>query len=125
MQYEASNPKEYLAAIDDDWRKEKLLEIRSLIQKVAPNLTEGIRYKMLSYADERDVIFQLNAQKNYVSFYVGDSKKIDPSGELLKGLDIGKGCIRFKKSVEISETKFNTFLDKCIELRSKNVDFDC
>jgi hypothetical protein len=32
---------------------------------------------MLSYSDQRGIVFGLNAQKHYVSLYVGDAKKID------------------------------------------------
>jgi hypothetical protein len=46
---------------------------------------------MLCYRLNNLVLFHLNAQKGYVSLYCGDSKKIDPDGILLTGLNIGKG----------------------------------
>ena len=49
---------------------------------------------MLSYDDDRGPVFALNAQKGYVSFYVGNAAKVAPAGEFLHGLDHGKGCIR-------------------------------
>jgi len=45
----------------------------------------------------------LNAQKNYISLYVGDRHKIDPEMKLLKGLNLGKGCIRISKSKSIPD----------------------
>ena len=97
MQYEVKTPKEYIQVLDNDWRREKLLEIRAFILQAAPELQEGISYKMLCYGDDKCSVFHLNAQKNYVSLYVGDLNKIDPSGELLKGINTGKSCVRFNK----------------------------
>ena len=67
MQYDVRTPVEYLEALEDDWRREKLLELRSIIMEYGPELTEEIQYKMLSYRDERGPVFGLNAQKHYVS----------------------------------------------------------
>ena len=125
MQYEVDLPEEYVAALEDDWRKEKLLKLRSIIKTKAPQLEEGIEYKMLRYSDGQGTIFHLNAQKNYVSLYVGNAEKIDPDGRLLEGIDVGKVCIRFKKSVNISDTLIEEFISRTIDLREQGKDIDC
>ncbi len=126
MQYNAQTPVEYLDILEEDWRKEKLLELRDIILDKAYDFKERINYKMLCYTDDKGDLFHLNAQKNYVSLYVGDSSKIDADGTLLKGLDIGKGCIRFKKSVNIAETKIDEFIAKGVALwKAGNVDLSC
>ena len=125
MQYEVDLPEEYVAALEDDWRKEKLLKLRSIIKTKAPQLEEGIEYKMLRYSDGQGTIFHLNAQKNYVSLYVGNAEKIDPDGRLLEGIDVGKGCIRFKKPVNISDTLIEEFISRTIDLREQGKDIDC
>ena len=104
MQYDATTPAEYMAQLDDDWRREKIEQLRVLIKTQAPFLTEDINYKMLGYGDANGRLFHLNAQKNYVSLYVGDAAKVDPDGASLAGLNVGKGCIRFTKSVSIPAT---------------------
>lgn len=124
MQYEAKTPKEYLQHLEDDWRKEKLLELRDMLL-AQYDFIEGIRYKMLSYQDDKGVVFQLNAQKNYVALYVGNASKVDTSGELLEGIDHGKGCLRFKKSTILSETRIEAFISKAIEMWKKGEDIDC
>ena len=91
MQYDVKTPEEYIEALEDDWRREKLEHLRTLIKSKASDFVEGIEYKMLNYNDDKGTIFYLNAQKNYVSLYTGDAKKIDPDGSLLKGIDVGKG----------------------------------
>lgn len=125
MLYDVKTPKEYIDGLEDDWRREKVLELRELIQKEAPSFIEGINYKMLSYADDRGVAFHLNAQKGYVSFYVGDAEKVDPTGELLKGINVGKGCIRFTKSVKIEETRIDEFIKIAAQKWAEGKDIDC
>ena len=125
MQYDVETPSEYLTALEEDQRKEKLLDIRDIIFSKAPEIVESIEYKMLRYGDSKTSVFHLNAQKNYVSLYVGNTEKIDKSGELLKDLNIGKGCIRFTKSITISETRIDEFIDRAVSLWNNSKDIDC
>ena len=125
MQYNVQTPAEYLDVLEEDWRKEKLLQIREIILDKAHDFKERINYKMLCYTDENGDLFHLNAQKNYVSLYVGDSSKIDTDGTLLKGLNLGKGCIRFKKSVDIDATKIDEFIEKAVGLWKDGIDVGC
>lgn len=125
MQYNVKTPAEYLDTIEQDWRYEKLQEIRHLIQIKTPNLVEGIHYKMLSYSDEKGLIFSLNAQKNYVGLYFGGIKKIDPNGEFLKGLSCGKGCIRFKKTSSIKDSRIAEFIERAVEMWKRGEDIAC
>ncbi|RAK12757.1 uncharacterized protein DUF1801 [Halanaerobium saccharolyticum] len=117
---------EFLDKLEDDWKKEKLLEVRQLILK-HPQLKEGMNYGMLSYGDgtEAEPLFHLNAQKNYVSLYVGDIHKIDPDSSLLKGLNLGKGCIRISKSKKIPETGLKEFIQKAVDLWLAGEDTSC
>jgi len=125
MQYDAKTPAEYMKMLEDDWRKEKLQGLRALVKSEAPELKEGITYKMLSYSDRQGPVFQLNAQKNSVNLYVGDAKKVDPDGSLLAGLDCGKGCIRFKKSSAIGDTRIGEFIQRVARIRRNGGDVDC
>lgn len=125
MQYDVKTPDEYMNALDDDWRRDTLTSLRHLIRETAPELEEGIKYKMLSYEDDRGAVFALNAQKGYVSLYVGDADKVDPEGQLLTGLDRGKGCIRFRKSVRVGETRIDEFIAHAAALRRGGGDVGC
>ena len=125
MQYDAKTPSEYIAALEDDWRRKTLLEIREIIKRKGPYLEEGIRYKMLSFGDDRGIVLQLNAQKQYVSLYVGNATKVDPGGALLKGIDVGKGCIRFKKSITVSDTRIDEFIEQALSMWNAGKDIDC
>ncbi|MFK7771885.1 MAG: iron chaperone [Saprospiraceae bacterium] len=125
MLYDVKTPTEYLDQLEKDWRYEKVQQLRKIIQIKAPHLVEGIDYKMLCYGDEEGVLFHLNAQMNYVSFYVGDIKKVDHEGKMLEGINLGKGCVRFKKSINIEETRIDEFIEKILEMRKKGKDFGC
>ena len=125
MQYDVKTPSEYIEILVDDWRREKLEQLRALIKSKAPRLSEGINYKMLCYGDDRSNVFHLNVQKSYVSLYVGDLAKIDPDGELLKGIDTGKSCIRFKKSPSLSSTRIDEFIERAIQLWKQGADIGC
>lgn len=125
MQYEAKTPIEYIELLDDDWRKEKLLIVRQLILENAPELEESIQYKMLCYGNESFKLFHLNAQKSYVSLYVGAIEKIENAKEFLTGLDYGKGCVRIKKSVDLHDCGFEDFVKKAINTWRADGDTSC
>lgn len=116
MQYDATDAVGYLGMLEDDWRKEKLLAIRQMILCAAPELEESIRYKMLSFGKDELSIFALNAQKHYVSLYVGTIDKIENAESLLTGYNYGKGCIRVKKTINIEETGLQDFIRKTIAM---------
>lgn len=121
MQYDAKNPEEYFELLENDWRKEKLMDVRRLILEYGPELEEGIQYKMLIYSD----VFGLNAQKWYVSLYVGTIDKIENASILLAGFDYGKGCIRIKKSIDIHKTGLEKFIKQTIDIWRAGGDTSC
>ncbi len=125
MQYAVNTPDEYMNALENDWRRETLIELKRLLHELAPELTESIAYGMLSFDDAEGGVFALNAQKGYVSFYVGNIDTVDPDGELLAGLNRGKGCIRFSKTRKVAGTRIREFIDRAIKLRRQGTNIDC
>ena len=125
MQYAAKTPKEYLKELENDWRKLKLEEIRSIILHHGSALQEGIEYKILAYGSAEKNIFHLNVQWAYVSLYVGNIDKVENAQELLKDFDHGKGCIRIKKTIDLSKSGLEAFIKKTIEMWSRSENTDC
>lgn len=125
MLYNASTPEEYLNALENDWRKEKLIEIRDLILSQDPDMVEGIDYKMLGYSWKDQAIFNLNAQVAYVSLYVGTIRKVKDGEMLLKPFNLGKGCIRVKKSIQLKDTQLEEFIKRAIEFVKQGGDIGC
>ena len=80
---------------------------------------------MLGYAVGDTYAFHLNAQRAYVSLYVGNASKIDPNGELLEGLNVGKGCIRFYKANDVAKTRIDEFIARAFEMWRAGEDIDC
>lgn len=91
----------------------------------APELGEVIRYKMLNYGKEDNYIFALNAQKHYVSLYVGTIEKIENAEALLAGYNYGKGCIRIKKSIKMEDTGLAQFIHKTVDRWRAGEDTAC
>jgi hypothetical protein len=60
-----------------------------------------------------------------VSSYVGNASEVDRTGELFDGLDAGKGCIRFKKTVAPADTRSDEFVVRALSLRAGSADIDC
>ena len=50
------------------------------------------------------------AQKRYLSFYLLNGEIVENNRHLLKGLSVGKGCIRFKDMGALSEATLRTLL---------------
>jgi uncharacterized protein YdhG (YjbR/CyaY superfamily) len=125
MLYEAKTPEAYLSMLEEDWRKEKLLQVRAMILQLAPQLEEGIQYKMLAYKLDGHAVFQLNAQKNYVSLYVGNISKVERGAEPLQPFSLGKGCIRIKKSLDLNSTQLDIFIQEVLDTWKQGGDTDC
>lgn len=125
MQYEASTPQDYINQLENDWRKERLLYVRELILAHGKQLEEGIAYKMLAYRYKNKIVFNLNAQRAYVSLYVGTINKVENAQALLRDFSIGKGCIRIKKNVDIDQTGLEAFIKRTIAIWEKGGDTDC
>ena len=125
MQYDAKTPAESLRLLDDDWRRETLLELRTLLLEFEPGIEESVHYRMLGYGKGEDFVFHLNAQKGYVSLYCGDASKIDPEGTLLAGLNVGKGCIRFSKSRRVADTRIDEFIHRAVQRWKAGEDVGC
>ncbi|GGX42723.1 iron chaperone [Saccharospirillum salsuginis] len=125
MQYEVDTPDAYLRALDDDWRKDSLEALRTLILQQDNAIEERIHYKMLGYYFGGQYVFHLNAQRGYVSLYVGNTTDIDPEGELLAGLNLGKGCIRFTKTKRVPETRIEEFIGRAVSMARRGKALDC
>ncbi len=123
MQYQADNPQAYLQELEEDWRKEKLGQVRNLILGHDVNLEECIEYKMLAFGDGQSNVFHLNAQKAYVGLYVGNIDKIEGGRELLAGYNLGKGCIRIKKNNDLAPLA--EFIQKAIDFWKAGGDTSC
>ncbi|MEQ8554070.1 MAG: DUF1801 domain-containing protein [Cyclobacteriaceae bacterium] len=125
MQYKAKTPQEYLEKLEIDWRKIRLEEIRAMIKRAWPEAIEGIEYNMLCYGNGAKNIIHLNAQKAYVALYVGDIHKVENFDSLLEGFDRGKGCVRIRRTLDLSKTGLAEFVARVVKIHQEGGDTDC
>ena len=124
MQSKAKTPAEYLDELSDDRRK-AVSELRKVIKKNLPKgFSEVMSYGMLGYVVPHSLypdgyhcdpklplpFISMASQKNSINFYhmglYGDKKLTDwftseYAKQTVAKLDMGKGCVRFKKLDQI------------------------
>ena len=90
----AATVDEYLAELTDE-RREAVARLRSLAKKHLPGFREGMRWGMVNFhrTDNEQVSFA--SQVEYVALYLGTAV-LATHRAAQKGLDVGKGCIRFR-----------------------------
>lgn len=101
MQSKARNVDEYLKEVPED-RREALAQIRALCLSVLVGYEECMAYGMPSYrrvSGEVEVAFA--SQKQYISLYILKPTVLDKYRSDLAHLDLGKGCIRYRKPQQI------------------------
>ncbi|HEX5849057.1 MAG TPA: DUF1801 domain-containing protein [Rubrobacter sp.] len=102
MKSEATTVEEYLADVPDE-RRPALENLRALCLEELAGYEERIQYGMPSYSrDGSAVEVAFASQKNYISLYVMREGVTRANAELLDGLSVGKGCIRFKRPEQIN-----------------------
>lgn len=124
MQSKAATPEQYLAELPDD-RREAMQKIRTTIKNNLPNgFEEVMSYGMLGYVVPHSIypdgyhcnpklplpFINLASQKNNISLYhmgiYGDENLLnwfvaEYAKQAKSKIDMGKGCLRFKKMDDI------------------------
>lgn len=100
MQSKAINVAAYLKEVPPD-RQAVLKKLRSLCRKVLAGYEEGMDYGMPVYKKGGEVEVAFASQKNYIAIYFLKSEALRACQALLKGIDMGKGCLRFPKAEKI------------------------
>ena len=108
MRQEITTVDEYIAAAPPE-RQATLRRLRSLIRSTVPEANERIEYGMPSY-EYHGLFCGFAAQKRYSSFYLLHGAVVDAHRPLLAGLDVGKGCIRFKRDEQLPDETVRTLL---------------
>jgi uncharacterized protein YdhG (YjbR/CyaY superfamily) len=99
MQSKASTISEYISGLSP--RERSVIEkLDRLVRSAAPRGSGSMKYGMPTYElASRFIAF--NAQKSYFSFYA-DPEVVKRHRAALKGLDVGKSCIRFRHLEDVS-----------------------
>ena len=101
MQSKARDVESYLLEVPDVWHP-ILVELRMICKEVLVCFEESMQYGMPSYNRmEGEVEIAFARQKQYLSFYVLKKDVLDQYRALLEGIDVGKGCIRYRRVEQI------------------------
>ena len=101
MQSEAKTVDGYLKEVPDG-RRAALERLRELCLETLDGYEESMSYGMPGYSrlgEEIEVAFA--SQKNYISLYILRQEIMDKHRPALAGLNLGKGCIRYRKPEQI------------------------
>jgi uncharacterized protein YdhG (YjbR/CyaY superfamily) len=101
---EARAAREYLDELPSD-RRAEVAAVRDLIREAAPEAEETMSWGMLAYRIGASDLVALASQKRHLSLYLlepcSDPKVLEAHRDRLAGLDLGKGCIRFRRASDL------------------------
>ncbi|MES2572553.1 MAG: DUF1801 domain-containing protein [Verrucomicrobiota bacterium] len=116
----AATISQYLEELPPD-RRAALGELRTLIQRVAPQTVEAMQYGLPSFGD----LCALASQKNYMSLYLCESDIIKAHLSQLGNVSCGKGCIRFKRIADLNLSAVENILREILKLRQQGIGPSC
>ena len=82
-------------------RQEVLLKLQQMCREYLPSLEETMDYMVPSYKRNGEVEVAFASQKHFIALYILRKPVMDAYREQLKGLSIGKGCIRYTKPEKV------------------------
>lgn len=102
MQSAAPDVSAYLTEVPDE-RREALEKLRALCLKHLRGFEESMTYGMPGYARKGVVEVGFASQKHFIAFYILRTDVMKTHRELLKvkGVSLGKGCIRYSSPAKI------------------------
>lgn len=100
MKSEAKNVSDYLKEVPQE-RISAINEIRKLCLAHLPNHEESMSYKMPSYKRNNQVEVAFASQKQHICVYFLIHDVMLTNQDLLRGLNHGKGCIRYSNPKKI------------------------
>ena len=120
MQSKAATISEYLEELPPD-RRSALNELRALIRRVAPQADEWMQYGLPAFGD----VCALASQKNYMALYVCEGDIVKAHLSQLGKVSCGKGCIRFKRLVDLNLSSVESILREVLERRKQGIGPSC
>ncbi len=88
-----------------------LEELRNLIHAVHPDVIEAIQYKMPAFSLAGEMVTSFASRAQYISLYC-KPEVVDSYRDELGKLNVGKGCIRFRKIEQLPLETVRTIIEK-------------
>ena len=99
VQSKARTVDDYIAEASPE-RRPHLQKIADLCRRTLTGFEEGMAYGMPAYQRDGQG-FAFANQKQYVALYVTNPEVVAKNAEALKGLDMGKSCLRYRNPEKI------------------------
>ena len=94
--------------------------MRKLCLDTLTGYEEGMDYGMPCYKRKGGAAeIGFASQKNYISLYVAIESVVKANRELLKGLSVGKGCIRYSRPEKIDFGVVQKLLSETLESKEE------
>ena len=99
----------YLTQVPEG-RRAVLTEIRDACRRLLAGFAEAMSYGMPTYSRDGIAEIAWASQKRYISLYVMRADVLDAHRGQLAGLDVGKGCIRYRSPAAVDFTAVRSML---------------
>jgi uncharacterized protein YdhG (YjbR/CyaY superfamily) len=109
VQSETSDVDSYLAGVPEG-RRAVLTEMRDACRRLLAGFTESMSYGMPAYSRDGIAEIAWASQKRYISLYVMRANVLDAHHGQLAGLNVGKGCIRYRSPAAVDFTVVHSML---------------
>jgi uncharacterized protein YdhG (YjbR/CyaY superfamily) len=109
VQSDANDVDTYLAQVPEG-RRAVLIGMRDVCQRLLVGFAESMSYGMPSYSRDGIAEIAWASQKRYISLYVMRADVLDAHRGQLAGLDVGKGCIRYRSPAAVDFAVVNSML---------------
>ena len=102
MQSTAKNVTDYLQEVPAE-RRPALSRLRDLCRATLTGYEESMSYGLPSYSRDGEIEVGFASQKHFIGLYILKNDVMDAHRDLLKikGVSLGKGCIRYSKPDKI------------------------
>jgi len=114
MQSKAPNVAAYLEEAPAE-RRPVLKKLRGLCRKVLAGYEESMEWGMAAYKKDGTAEVAFASQKNYIAIYFLKTRILQSHKALLPGVDMGKGCLRFRKPESIDLAVIETLLRSTVK----------
>jgi uncharacterized protein YdhG (YjbR/CyaY superfamily) len=120
MQSTAKNVSSYLQEVPKE-RYETLEKLRRLCLEVLESYQESMDYGMPCYKKNGTAEVGFASQKNFIALYILKKDVLDAHRDLLnvKGVSLGKGCIRYSKPEKVNFSVVQKLLEGTIKSSSE------
>jgi uncharacterized protein YdhG (YjbR/CyaY superfamily) len=106
---DASDVDSYVAQVPEE-RRAVLTEIRDACRRLLAGFAESMSHGMPTYSRDGIAEVAWASQKRYISLYVMRTDVLDAHRSQLAGLDVGKGCIRYRSPAAVDLTVVHSML---------------